>query len=323
MQGIRKSAVRYHRNPAPAPARGFPMDPPGPQSAKTLQGSGRRSYSPDTGRWLNRDPIGEKGGVNLYGFVGNEPVGRVDVLGMAGGGCWADVTHPEDPLPYLPKAPGMHRWQVREMLAGNRQALREALRSLCPEDSGSDECCELGSDPGSRAKCLNEAETIATTIADAIEDAVLGAYDAIGAIPLGGWWGNVPVMAKKNSRDSLFPDTVSRDCEDWAAIVFGALQSGQFDSGFEASVAFFSVSWEHGWKWAGLCPTRRPPGKWGPVGRNEHNWVVVRGACGGKPLVIDPWPDYGRTWVHEEVPGGFVSGGVIGGSWPTRVPGMP
>lgn len=35
-------------------------------------------YNPSTGRWLSRDPIGEKGGVNLYGFVGNRPSTRVD-----------------------------------------------------------------------------------------------------------------------------------------------------------------------------------------------------------------------------------------------------
>ena len=31
-------------------------------------------YDPAMGRWLNRDPIAENGGVNLYGFVGNDGV---------------------------------------------------------------------------------------------------------------------------------------------------------------------------------------------------------------------------------------------------------
>ncbi len=35
-------------------------------------------YNPATGRWLNRDPIGERGGVNLHGFVGNDPLHRID-----------------------------------------------------------------------------------------------------------------------------------------------------------------------------------------------------------------------------------------------------
>ncbi len=33
-----------------------------------------RPYDPNMGRWLSRDPIGEEGGVNLYGFVGNRPI---------------------------------------------------------------------------------------------------------------------------------------------------------------------------------------------------------------------------------------------------------
>ena len=42
---------------------------------------GFRFYSPSQGRWLNRDPIEEAGGLNLYGFVGNDPVNRWDYLG--------------------------------------------------------------------------------------------------------------------------------------------------------------------------------------------------------------------------------------------------
>lgn len=43
---------------------------------------GYRSYNPSTGRWLSRDPIGEKGGLNLYGFVGNDPIGHFDKKGL-------------------------------------------------------------------------------------------------------------------------------------------------------------------------------------------------------------------------------------------------
>lgn len=45
-------------------------------------GLGYRYYDPVTGRWPSRDPIGERGGVNLYGFVLNEPVRSIDTLGL-------------------------------------------------------------------------------------------------------------------------------------------------------------------------------------------------------------------------------------------------
>ena len=45
---------------------------------------GHRYYDPRQGRFINRDPIGEFGGLNLYGFVGNSPVNRIDFLGLCG-----------------------------------------------------------------------------------------------------------------------------------------------------------------------------------------------------------------------------------------------
>lgn len=43
---------------------------------------GFRYYVPEMGRWLNRDPIEEAGGLNLYGFVGNDGVNEWDYLGL-------------------------------------------------------------------------------------------------------------------------------------------------------------------------------------------------------------------------------------------------
>jgi len=43
---------------------------------------GYRWYDPDFARWLTKDPIGENGGLNLYGFVRNNPVENFDALGL-------------------------------------------------------------------------------------------------------------------------------------------------------------------------------------------------------------------------------------------------
>ena len=40
-----------------------------------------RYYSPELGRWLSRDPIGEEGGVNLYAMVGNDLINNWDMNG--------------------------------------------------------------------------------------------------------------------------------------------------------------------------------------------------------------------------------------------------
>ncbi len=43
---------------------------------------GYRFYNPSIERWMNRDPLGEDGGINLYGFVENDPVNWVDPWGL-------------------------------------------------------------------------------------------------------------------------------------------------------------------------------------------------------------------------------------------------
>ena len=43
---------------------------------------GYRYYLPLLGRWLNRDPLGEAGGINLYAFVQNNSVNYVDPYGL-------------------------------------------------------------------------------------------------------------------------------------------------------------------------------------------------------------------------------------------------
>jgi RHS repeat-associated protein len=48
-----------------------------------------RAYSPGISRWLNRDPMGESGGLNLYAYVELDPINRVDRLGLFP--SWTDV----------------------------------------------------------------------------------------------------------------------------------------------------------------------------------------------------------------------------------------
>jgi len=42
----------------------------------------KRYYGPVDGRWLSKDPIGEKGGLNLHGFVGNDGANWTDYNGL-------------------------------------------------------------------------------------------------------------------------------------------------------------------------------------------------------------------------------------------------
>jgi len=67
--------------------------------------SAARYYDPVAGRWLTRDPIGYRGGLNLYGYCNNDPVNAVDPeghfwhiligagIGAVGGGVMNCIAH--------------------------------------------------------------------------------------------------------------------------------------------------------------------------------------------------------------------------------------
>jgi RHS repeat-associated protein len=63
---------------------------------------GHRYYNPSTGRWPSRDPIGEKGGKNLYAFCGNAPIIHIDPFGNV---YWGHVL-----LGALQAASGVAMW---------------------------------------------------------------------------------------------------------------------------------------------------------------------------------------------------------------------
>ena len=60
--------------------------------ASNLDFTLRRAYDPTRARWLNRDPIGEAGGTNLYAYVGGNPVSKVDPRGL-----YDEAPQPPDP----------------------------------------------------------------------------------------------------------------------------------------------------------------------------------------------------------------------------------
>ncbi len=90
-------------------------------STKSLDESGLyyygyRYYSPELGRWPSRDPIGEDGGLNLYGFVGNMVICRIDAYGLQiqinyvpGGPVAEDWL---DYILYIPEQGGLSEAQV-------------------------------------------------------------------------------------------------------------------------------------------------------------------------------------------------------------------
>ena len=48
-----------------------------------LHHQGAREYDPTVGRWLQPDPLGLEGGLNLYAYCANDPVNAIDPSGLA------------------------------------------------------------------------------------------------------------------------------------------------------------------------------------------------------------------------------------------------
>ncbi len=80
-RGMSQSGPIQGRNrPKPLATRALHHRNPKPKTMGVTY-YGYRYYDAVTGRWPSRDPIGEEGGINLYGFVGNDGVDGVDFLG--------------------------------------------------------------------------------------------------------------------------------------------------------------------------------------------------------------------------------------------------
>ena len=54
-----------------------------------------RHYEPETGRWLQRDPVEEEGGLGIYAFLNNQPVFNFDYVGLADAQACQNGAQPE------------------------------------------------------------------------------------------------------------------------------------------------------------------------------------------------------------------------------------
>ena len=81
MEGLLKHAMPARIRPARRRSTPWSLGPKTAVPGDAGVVAGLRYYSPGLGRWINRDPIEEEGGVNLFAMTRNAPVGSVDADG--------------------------------------------------------------------------------------------------------------------------------------------------------------------------------------------------------------------------------------------------
>ncbi len=90
---------------------------------------GHRYFSPTLGRFINKDPIEEMGGLNLYGFCRNDGIGRWDYLGN-------EPTDRTNLLPYGYEVAEQHMpIRIISAIEGERNLPRSSGPTYRPENS--------------------------------------------------------------------------------------------------------------------------------------------------------------------------------------------
>jgi hypothetical protein len=103
-------------------------------------------YDPGVQRWINRDPIDEEGGVNLYQYVLNAPVNAVDIRGLAGvqgGASLSRFPWPNDwprwPGPRMPWPRG-HRERFPSSCYGKMQYAKQKAKDWADKNKDAYDC---------------------------------------------------------------------------------------------------------------------------------------------------------------------------------------
>jgi len=95
-------------------------------------------YDPNAGRWINRDPIQEEGGINLYAFVNNTPLLVIDPDGrQAWPQPWPPPIPPSMPFCPLPKrCPCNVHCDLKGTSLGKRRIGKNTYTYKCTDCNG-------------------------------------------------------------------------------------------------------------------------------------------------------------------------------------------
>ena len=96
-----------------------------------------RDYDPTTGRYIEADPIGLNGGLNIYGYANQNPLTFIDPLGLAGASPFGSSSSAGPPLGF-PDVSAQAQQQLAKNLQQGVNTFSDWVQSL--SQSAQDEC---------------------------------------------------------------------------------------------------------------------------------------------------------------------------------------
>jgi RHS repeat-associated protein len=99
-----------------------------PSGLYLTKGGTERPYDSGTGRWLSRDPSSEGGGINLYGYVGDDPVKLTDPFGLCANGEFKPLG-----LAMYQKSDDGNRPDEKDIIKRARKVITDAGEDVLPE----------------------------------------------------------------------------------------------------------------------------------------------------------------------------------------------
>jgi RHS repeat-associated protein len=116
---------------------------------------GHRYYNPSQGRFLNRDPIGYNGGLNLYAYTGSNPLKGIDPQGQETE-FWDGVGTGFDPHSFggIPEAGSIPEGGIGAEGIGGEASSAEA----CPSEATTGEPVESTGEPTEYYRAVGDSE---------------------------------------------------------------------------------------------------------------------------------------------------------------------